>query len=128
MEKQVLITVYNDEDFYNVLAEIKSALDYDNIEYDYKILEETIQKFTTVKAIVIDTDNFDNIISDITKGTVATDYDDFTNNMLLLQGNEMADMDEINKLLSEYFNVEVTGCQLIRSGEGEPVVYVYYAN
>ena len=37
MAKQIIITVYNDEDFENALAEIKSNLDYDNIEYDYEI-------------------------------------------------------------------------------------------
>ena len=44
MAKQVLITVYNDEEFQDAIAEIKSNLDYDNIEYDYKILEENRTK------------------------------------------------------------------------------------
>ena len=39
MKKQIIITVYNEEDFHNALGEIKSNLDYDNIEYDYEIKE-----------------------------------------------------------------------------------------
>ena len=35
--RQIIITVYNEEDFHNALGEIKSNLDYDNIEYDYEI-------------------------------------------------------------------------------------------
>lgn len=39
MAKQVIITIYNEEDFQDALAEIKSNLDYDNIEYDYEIIK-----------------------------------------------------------------------------------------
>ena len=39
MAKQIIITVHNEDDFVNALAEIKSNLDYDNIEYDYEIKE-----------------------------------------------------------------------------------------
>ena len=37
MKYEITVTVYNEEDFHNALAEIKSNLDYDNIEYDYVI-------------------------------------------------------------------------------------------
>ena len=41
MKKQIIITVYSEEDFHNALGEIKSSLDYDNIEYDYEIKDLT---------------------------------------------------------------------------------------
>ena len=37
--RQIVVEVYNYEDFLNAVGEIKSALDYDNIEYNYRILE-----------------------------------------------------------------------------------------
>ena len=42
MKYEITVTVYNEEDFLNAVAEIKSNLDYDNIEYDYttKRIEE----------------------------------------------------------------------------------------
>lgn len=39
IKRQIVVEVYNYEDFLNAVAEIKSALDYDNIEYNYRILE-----------------------------------------------------------------------------------------
>lgn len=44
MVKQIIITVYNEEDFHNALGEIKSNLDYDNIEYDYEVKDLTDSK------------------------------------------------------------------------------------
>ena len=38
--KQIVITIYNEEDLQNALHEIISALDYDNYEYDYKVQEK----------------------------------------------------------------------------------------
>lgn len=37
--KQIIVKVYNEEEFEDALAEIKSNLDYDNIEYDIEIKE-----------------------------------------------------------------------------------------
>lgn len=39
IKRQIVVEVYNYEDFLNAVGEIKSALDYDNIEYNYRILE-----------------------------------------------------------------------------------------
>ena len=39
MKKQIIITVYNEDNFQVALKEIISALDYENIEYDYEIKE-----------------------------------------------------------------------------------------
>lgn len=33
MYKKIIVTIYNDEEFEDALAEIKSNLDYDNIDY-----------------------------------------------------------------------------------------------
>lgn len=38
--KQIIITIYNDDDFQNALHEVVSTLDYENIEYEYKIEEK----------------------------------------------------------------------------------------
>lgn len=38
-KKQIIVTVYNEENFQVALKEIRSALDYENIEYDYEIKE-----------------------------------------------------------------------------------------
>ena len=45
MAKQILITIHNEEEFADALAEIKSNLDYDNIEYDYEIVEQIWQTY-----------------------------------------------------------------------------------
>lgn len=37
MNKKIIVTIYNEEEFKDALAEIKSNLDYDNIEYDIVI-------------------------------------------------------------------------------------------
>jgi len=39
VKRQIVVEVYTYEDFLNAVGEIKSSLDYDNIEYSYKILE-----------------------------------------------------------------------------------------
>lgn len=39
IKRQIVVEVYNYEDFLTAVGEIKSSLDYDNIEYNYKILE-----------------------------------------------------------------------------------------
>ena len=39
MKRQIIITIRDDEEFEDALAEITSNLDYDNIEYDYEIKE-----------------------------------------------------------------------------------------
>ena len=39
IKRQIVVEVYNYEDCLNAVAEIKSTLDYDNIEYSYRILE-----------------------------------------------------------------------------------------
>ena len=41
MKKQIIITVYSEEDFLDALGEIKSNLDYDNIEYDCEVKDLT---------------------------------------------------------------------------------------
>lgn len=41
MKKQIVITIYDEDNFQIALAEIKSALDYENIEYDYEIKDLT---------------------------------------------------------------------------------------
>jgi hypothetical protein len=33
MSKKIIVTIYNDEEFEDALAEIKSNLDYDDIDY-----------------------------------------------------------------------------------------------
>lgn len=33
MYRKIIVTIYNDEEFDDALAEIKSNLDYDNIDY-----------------------------------------------------------------------------------------------
>ena len=37
MNRKIIVTIYNEEEFKDALAEIKSNLDYDNIEYDITI-------------------------------------------------------------------------------------------
>ena len=37
--RQIVVEVYNYEDYLNAVKEIKSALEYENIEYNYRILE-----------------------------------------------------------------------------------------
>ena len=85
-------------------------------------------KFQKVNAIIIDTDNFEDIISNITNNTVIVDYDEFYTNMLLIEENTsvLADTDTILSLLSTYFNTNVTGYQLVSDGDSEPFVHVYY--
>lgn len=39
MAKQIIITIYNEEDLPNAIHEIKSCLEYEGIEYDYEIKE-----------------------------------------------------------------------------------------
>jgi hypothetical protein len=34
MYKKIIVTIYNDEEFEDALAEIKSSLDYDDIDYN----------------------------------------------------------------------------------------------
>lgn len=37
MYNKIIVTIYNDEEFEDALAEIKSSLDYDDIEYGITI-------------------------------------------------------------------------------------------
>ena len=39
IRRQIVVEVYTYEDYLNAVAEITSNLDYDNIKYNYKILE-----------------------------------------------------------------------------------------
>ena len=41
MKKQIIITVYDEDNFQVALKEIKATLDYENIEYDYEIKDLT---------------------------------------------------------------------------------------
>ena len=81
MSKQILITIHNEEEFTNALAEIKSNLDYDNIEYDYKIIEEHNDEVVINRDVLceIDGELFFNEISMDTKSW-SYDYDDLEQN------------------------------------------------
>lgn len=85
-------------------------------------------KFQKVTAIIVDTDSFEDIISNITNDTVIVDYDEFYTNMLLIEepASILADTDTILSLLSTYFNTNVTGYQLVKEGDSEPYVHIYY--
>ena len=37
--KEIVIKIYNEEELQNALHEIVSALDYENVEYDYEVKE-----------------------------------------------------------------------------------------
>ena len=37
--RQIVVEVYNYEDYLNAVKEITSTLEYENIEYNYRILE-----------------------------------------------------------------------------------------
>lgn len=81
MSKQILITIHNEEEFADALAEIKSNLDYDNIEYDYKIVEEYNDGVVINRDVLceIDGELFFNEISMDTKSW-SYDYNDLEQN------------------------------------------------
>ena len=81
MAKQILITIHNEEEFDDALAEIKSNLDYDNIEFDYNIIENYNDGVKISKDVIceIDGELFFNEISMDTKSW-SFDYDDLEQN------------------------------------------------
>ena len=39
IKRQIVVEVYTYEDYLNAIGEITSNLDYDNIKYNYRVLE-----------------------------------------------------------------------------------------
>lgn len=111
MSKQILITIHNEEEFEDALAEIKSNLDYDNIEYDYKIIEHENDGVIINKDIIceIDSELFFNNISMDTKSW-SYDYDDLAENT------------EVFEYIKEYYPKEL---QALKDGRTDYIT-VYY--
>ena len=86
MTKQILITIHNEEEFDDALAEIKSNLDYDNIEFDYTIIENYNDGVVINRDVLceIDGELFFNEISMDTKSW-SFDYDDLEQNTKIFE-------------------------------------------